>query len=143
MEKEVLEFLKNHNVSVLGILQEDTSIHSAALHYANTDDPIAFYFLTEKTSRKCRPLVSGKAVNASFVVGFDESEFATFQAEGIVEIVSNTEGLTKGWEAYIAKYPEREKGRTNPAMTLLKFTPSWWRMTDMKTDPPTILSSEK
>jgi general stress protein 26 len=131
MDTTALAFLKTHRVSVLGILQEDNSIHSATLHYSHSEDPLHFYFLTDKASRKCRPLVSGKEVSASLVIGFSEEEFATFQAEGMVSIMSLENDLESGWKAYGSKYPERRGGRKNPDVVLLRFTPIWTRFTDM------------
>lgn len=143
MDKAVLEFLNAQRVSVLGVLQGNHTIHSATLHYAHEEDPLAFYVWTGKESRKCRPLLSGKEVNASLVIGFDENEFATFQAEGTVKILIDEKELDEGWKVYGEKLSDRSGGRADQDMVLLRFTPTWWRYTDLKTDPKTEFSSEK
>ena len=140
MDKSVQEFLKNHRISALGILQADNTVHSAAMHTAFTTDPLSFLFLTEKNSRKCQPLLAGQAQNASLVIGFSEEELASFQAEGTVGIL-NGEKLQDAWGIYLERFPERQKRKGNPDYVLLEFTPTWWRYTDMKTNPRTIIEN--
>lgn len=138
MDASILAFLKHHRISVIGVLQEDGTVHSATLHYAHSSDPVSFYFLTGKQSRKARPLAEGKETPGSLVIGFSEEEFCTFQAEGTITISTDE----SGWEAYVTKYPNRSNLKTDPEIVLLKFTPTWYRYTDMKTKPPTTISSE-
>ena len=142
MDQTVKAFLTNHRVSVFSLLRDEHSIDSATLHYAYREEPLAFYFLTDKDSRKVRPLLSGKEVSAALVVGFDESEFATFQAEGSVVLLAS-DSAAEGWKVYTQKHPEREKLKTDPDIVLLKFTPTWWRYTDMKTKPKSVISSDE
>lgn len=142
MDNKVVAFLNSHRVSVLGVLQNDSMVHSATLHFAHAENLPHFYVWTEKASRKCQSLLDGSERNASFVVGFDEEEFATFQAEGKVKIAMGDD-LENGWTAYGNKFPDRKAGRENPDMVLLQFTPNWWRFTNMKTDPKTVISSEE
>src|SRR5215212_5965528 len=106
MDSKVQEFLKNHRVSVLSIVQDDSTVHAAALHFAHSEDPFYLYSLTGKGSRKCRSLLSGKQIPASIVIGFDESEFASFQADGTVKIVSEDSEVDEGWKIYGTKYPD-------------------------------------
>jgi general stress protein 26 len=143
MDRIVQEFLKSHRVSVLSIVQDDGTVHAAALHFAYTDDPLIFYVITGRESRKCRPLLSGKSVPASIVIGFEESEFATFQADGTVHILSDEADLNTGWDVYGTEYPDRLQAREESDTVLLEFTPTWWRYTDMNTNPRTVISSEK
>lgn len=138
LPKQVAEYLRTHRVSVLGVAQKDSIIHSATLHYANSENPSFFYFITEKGSKKCISLIDGSEQNASLVIGFDEEERTTFQAEGMVQIVtSETE-----WEIYLGKYLDRSVRQEDEKYVLLKFTPTWWKYTDLKTKPWTEFSSE-
>ncbi len=141
MDKTVQDFLSNDRIAVLGILQDDNSVHSASLHYAHTDEPLVFYFLTERESRKCRPLIRGQAPQASLVVGFSEEIFKTFQAEGTVAFVDNNE-QGRVWEIYLQKFPDNAKWKDDEDMVLLKFTPTWWRYRDYKAKPLLEISSE-
>jgi uncharacterized protein YhbP (UPF0306 family) len=143
MQSEVVEFLQTQRVSVVGILQIDNAIHSAALHYSFVNDPIRFYFMTQKKSRKCRSLLTGEKVNASVVIGFSEEEFKTFQAEGTIRIVSNEQEFADGWESYGTKYPNRTGQKINEEMVLLEFQPDyWWRYQDLNATPKVEFSSE-
>ncbi len=41
------------------------------------------------------------------------------------------------------KLPSSAEWKDDPATVLLAFTPTWWRFTDLNTDPYTIISSEQ
>lgn len=132
MDSETLDFLKTQRVSVISILQDDGTVHAATIHFAHTENPAAFYFLTARESRKCRSLVTGKEMNASVVIGFDENACATFQADGVMKILSDANELDAGWDAYGGKYPERAGARASEAV-LLRFIPSWTRFSAVDT----------
>lgn len=133
MDKHIEAFLNNQRVSVLGVLQNDRTIHSAALHFAYSKDPLAFYFITEKKSRKCASLLDNKAHNASLVIGFSEEEFTTFQCEGTVKIISDPSKLEASWNIYVGKFAERSSRKSHPDFVLLEFIPQWWRYTNSQT----------
>lgn len=133
MDKAAASFLNHHRISVLGISQEKGRIHSASLHYAHTESPLHFFFITEKTSEKCKSLLSGEQ-KASLVIGFSEEEFSTFQAEGIVKIAEGKKRET-AWDIYLEKYPSREHRKANDDFAILMFSPTWWRYRDMREAP--------
>lgn len=139
MNGQIAQYLDVQRVSVLSVFQNDSSIHAATLHFAHQKETNSFLFLTSKNSKKCASLLSGESTTAALVIGFNEEEFVTFQAEGNVAIVDQE----SAWEVYLAKYPTRASRRENPETVLLEFIPQWWRFTDMKTDPPTTISSEQ
>lgn len=143
MEDNVKRFLKAHRISVAGILQSDGSIHSATMHYAHTEEPLMFFFMTDKGSRKCRPLQNNESVQASLVIGFNEEEMATFQAEGEICFLK-PENEQTGWETYTKKYPNRAAGKNDPDVVVLQFTPNWARFSDYQGQSPieSLLKSE-
>lgn len=141
MQKEVLKFIESNKISVLTTLLENGQPHSAALHFAFSDDPFHFVFLTEKNSRKCQNLLSGVASPASLVVGFNSDEMITLQFEGEVKILSDSE-LENGWKVYTDKNPSAAGRKTDEKFVLLDFTPNWWRYTELKSNPWKIISSE-
>jgi general stress protein 26 len=96
--------------------------------------------MTDKASKKCASLLKGNEQVASLVIGFSEEEFATFQAEGKVRILSKE--ASDEWKAYIDKYPTRSKGRENPSYVLLEFTPTWWSYNNIQTTPAVKISSD-
>jgi general stress protein 26 len=141
MDKNISSFLQHHRISVLSVLQADGSIHSATLHYANNENPLSFFFMTGKKTEKCLSLLDGSERPSSLVVGFSEEEFATFQAEGKVKILD--QDSESSWKTYIDKYPSRSQGKVNPEYVLLQFIPSWWRYTDMKSNPAVKITSQE
>ena len=140
--KKVLDFIGKHRISVLSTVQDDGKPYSATLHYANSVKPLQFLFITEKTSKKCQPLKDEKLHPASLVVGFSEEEFITLQMQGNIQIVSNSKKLQKSWNAYTEKYPQATKRKIDPNFVILSFTLNWWKYTELKPSPPTIISSE-
>ena len=133
MDSQGLEYLKKQRVSVICILQDDSTVHAATVHFAHTEEPPVFYFLTDKASRKCRSLISGKDMAASIVIGFDENACVTFQSDGMVKILSDEAELEVGWEAYGGKYPERAGARASTEAVLVKFTPTWSHFSEVAT----------
>ena len=142
MDTRIIDFLTKHRVCALTTLLPDGSPHSAALHYSHTENPLALYFSTENTSRKCQGLLQGQTVTGSLVIGFSEEEWITLQMDGEVKAISNSEELKNIHEIHYTKHPNSEKYKNEPETIFLTFVPSWWRYTDYNTDPVTILSSE-
>jgi general stress protein 26 len=129
MDENTKAFLKNHRISVLGVLQDDGVVHSATMHFASSSDPLVFFFMTEKNSIKCKSLQDKSARKASLVIGFNEEEMVTFQAEGEVSFLTE-ENKELGWETYVKKYPNRVNGKEDPDVVILQFIPSWARFSD-------------
>lgn len=126
MDQETLAFLAAQRVSVISILQDDNTPHAATLHFAYDKNNNVFYFLTHTSSRKCQSLLSGKEMPASFVTGFSEEACSTFQADGVIRMLTG-EPLEEGWHIYGKKYPERSGAKEQDGVTLLCFTPLWHR----------------
>ncbi|MEK7526669.1 MAG: pyridoxamine 5'-phosphate oxidase family protein [Patescibacteria group bacterium] len=141
MEQKILDFLNKERVCSLTTLLLDGSPHAAAMHFSHLGQPLEIYFSTENTSRKCQGLLSGQEVKASVVLGFTEEEFKTMQLEGVIKIVSDKADLEKIKPDYYLKNPHSKKYENEPETVFLKFTPTWWRYSDYKTSPMTIISS--
>jgi general stress protein 26 len=135
MDEQLRLFLKTHRISVVSILQKDGKIHPAAMHFAFDEERNLFYLMTDRSSRKCESLIDGKEMEASLVVGFNEEEMVTFQAEGKVVIASGEE-KERAFEVYFKKYPHRASGKDNPHLAVLLFKPSWGRFRDYKGELP-------
>ncbi len=140
-DKKILEFIRRHRISVLGISKSDGGVHSATLHYAHSEDSLNFLFITEKESRKCKSLLDSKDHSASLVIGFSEEEFVTLQMEGKIKIVTDKKELEEVWKVYIGKYPQSIKRKSDSEFGILRFTPEYWSYRDYKTDPVTVISS--
>jgi uncharacterized protein YhbP (UPF0306 family) len=132
LNTEALEYLATQRIGVLAIEMLDGSPHAAALHFAHTENPAVFYIATGVDSRKSEALLKNGSSRATFVVGADENNMKTFQADGIARVVDASENEAF-MEVYLRKFPKRE-GRVKDAKALLMvFTPTWWRFTDWKT----------
>jgi general stress protein 26 len=141
VDGKIVAFLEKHRVCSLTTMLPDNIPHAAALHYSTNGDLFELYFSTEKSSKKCEGLLSGKTVKSSLVVGFSEEEWVTLQMDGEVEVVSDND-LEKVQKIHYARHPNSAKYKDKPETIFLKFTPKWWRYTDYNTDPLTIISSD-
>ncbi len=131
MDTRIVDFTKNNRVSVLTTVLPDGTPHSAALHFASSDDLESFVFWTERNSRKCGHFEIGENYKASLVIGFSEEEMKEFQLEGEVKVVESEE-LEKVYKIYHSKFGGSEGFEGDENDVLLKFTPKWWRYTEFK-----------
>lgn len=143
MDNKVQEFLTHHKVGVISIANKNGTPHGAAVHYAHSENPLRIYMVTEKDSKKCEGLLEGLSVAASFVTGFSEEEWITFQSDGDIHVPRGETELTEAKSAYYLKYPAAQANEHNESLTFLVFTPHWWRYTNLNPEPWEIISSEK
>lgn len=140
-EQQVLDFLNTNRVGVLSVLLKDGSPHGATVHFSHQNSPTKFFFLTDRTYKKCEALLEGNAVRASFVLGFSEDEMKTLQLDGTVRTVSDAGELTALKEVHFKKIPTAKQYENDPDSVFLKFIPTWWQYTDYNTKPETRISS--
>ncbi len=138
MDPRVLNFIKRHRISCLTTMLTDRQPHSATLHYCFDEKTKTFYFLTEESSRKMQEL-SGGSSKSSLVIGFSEEEWVTLQLEGEIEETFDDE-RNKAIETFRKKF-DNDVSKLKDENVFLKFTPSWWRYTELKREPPVIISS--
>lgn len=143
VEQKVVDFLTSERVCVLAVMLPDGSPHVAAMHYSHTPEPLVIYIQTENTSRKCQGLLSGQAVAASVVVGFNEQEMVTLQMDGQICLVTDQSKLPDIHQVHYAKHPQAKQYKSDPTTVFLAFTPSRWRLTDYKVQPPVIIENGK
>jgi len=141
MDKNVLDFIEKHRISVLTTLLKDGKPHSATMHYAFSKDPLSFIFLTEKGSRKLSALAESFSP-ASLVIGFSEEEWVELQVEGEIKVVRDKNELDYVWKVYADKYVGMDKYKNSPDSIMVLFRPSWWRYTEFRPKPPKVISSE-
>lgn len=142
MNQEVANFLTSERVCGLAVVMPDGTSHSAAMHFSHRAEPLALFFSTENTSRKCQALLNGKPSKASVVVGFSEEKWLTLQMDGEVKAILNPEELKVAKAVHYPKHPNSQKYEHDPATVFLAFTPSWWRYTGFKFQPPIIIESK-
>lgn len=142
MTPEILNYIKSQRVGVLAVEMLDGSPHGATVHFANTDDPLVFFFETYEEYRKAEPILKNKKTRATFVIGSDESNMKTLQLDGEVELLKRDDETIES--IYLKKFPEKkEKSLTMPNIVFFKFAPTWWRFTDWtKSEGKYILTSD-
>ncbi len=141
MDSKISEFLTKNRVSVVTTMLKDGTPHASTLHYSHSEDPLMFYFSTQNTSRKCEALMGGKPVLAAVVIGFSETEWLTMQMEGTIWIVPQDK-LEEVQDIHYTKLPSSEKWKNDPTTVMLAFSPTWWRFTDLNTEPHKTISSK-
>ncbi len=142
MEPQALNFLRENRVGVLSVLLKDGSPHGAAVHFAHEEDPLRFYFLTDKNYKKCEALLESGSVRASFVIGTDERSMQTFQLDGSVHMVSSPTELNNLKKVYFEKIPTAKEYENDPDSVYLEFVPTWWQFTDYNAKPEFRVSNQ-
>jgi nitroimidazol reductase NimA-like FMN-containing flavoprotein (pyridoxamine 5'-phosphate oxidase superfamily) len=141
MNNDVLEFLKNNEVGVLAIQMADKTPHAATMHLSFTAEPFAMYFLTSDDTKKGETLFQQDKTPASVVIGTHAETEQSFQADGTLEKIPESE-----FEAALAEHLEKVPSHKDFAFdghhSLFRFTPTWWRFTDWNFDPKKVISSE-
>jgi uncharacterized protein YhbP (UPF0306 family) len=144
MKQEILNFIKSQRICVLAVQMLDGSPHAATVHFANSESPLEFFFLTDKKYRKCEALLNKGKISASVVIGFDENNMKTLQLDGEVILLEKSEIEDSFNKIYFGKFPEKLKWLNEPDNAFLRFIPTWWRFTDYtKPEGKLILLSDK
>ena len=142
MDKRILDYINTQRTAVLAVEMLDGSPHAATVHFAHTEDPLEFFFETDKAYRKAGPLLQRKQSRASLVIGADEATMKTLQLDGTVTLTIPEEaGIIDS--IYLGKFPEKINKSKGPNVLFFKFIPIWWRFTDWKApEGKIILTSE-
>ncbi len=141
MDERVVKFLKRHRIAVLTTLVAGGQPHSASLHYAFNQNPFYLVFWTGSGTRKLNNMQENKSSKGSVVIGFSEEEWLTMQMEGEVKWITDANEQNEIWPCYAEKYDERKEYKDTQDSALLKFTPAWWRYSEVKPLPSIIISS--
>ena len=110
--QNVIDFIENHRVGVLAVALSDGTPHAATLHYSSQVERPSFFFSVDRNSRKCRDMVPDKRVGASLVIGFDETEMVTFQADGLVQVRWFQSRRSRIIITLLLRGPDKEQDRT-------------------------------
>lgn len=78
MNKDILNYIKSQRVGILAVEMLDGSPHGATVHFANTENPLQFFFETYREYRKAEALFGRDVSRATFVIGSDERDCLTF-----------------------------------------------------------------
>jgi len=129
---EALEYLKIQRVGVIAVEMMDGSPHGATVHYVNSENPLIFYFETNREYRKAEALLGREKSRATLVIGFSDEEAKTMQLDGFVELLKPEEKEFFD-TIYFDKFPEKKTKKYGGTPIFFKFTPTWWRYSNFKT----------
>lgn len=139
MNQNILDYIKSQRIGVLAVELLDGSPHAATVHFAHSEEPLTFIFLTHNTYKKSEALLQKGVVRGSFVVGVDEDNMKTLQVDGEVSLV---DGQTIK-DIYFAKFPNKKEKYSTENDIFLVLKPTWWRFTDWTApEGKTIITSE-
>ncbi|MGB6449526.1 MAG: pyridoxamine 5'-phosphate oxidase family protein [Steroidobacteraceae bacterium] len=126
--EELLGFLRQHRVAVVGTVSPDGEPQSALVGIAVTKE-LEIVFDTLSTTRKCQNL--RKCPKISAVVGWDQE--ITVQYEGVADEPSGAEleGLK---ESYFAVYADGRDRQTWEGITYFRIKPTWIRYSDFNSN---------
>ena len=129
MDQRILAYLKTQRIGVLAVEMPDGSPHAATVHFANSEDPLVFYFETNNHYKKAEALLKKDVSRASLVIGTDENNRKTFQLDGEVRLVKPEEEAIFD-KVYVGKFPEKTEKLKDRAFIHVVFTAKWWRYSD-------------
>lgn len=143
MNETILNYIASQKIGVISVAMSDGSPHSSTVHFAHMEtasqDLPSILIMTDRSYKKCEPIITNGKTPASFVIGFDESEMKTLQMDGHINFAD--EDMVK--LPYFTKFPDKRKFYQEPNSVFLIFTPTWWRYTDFNAqDGNKIISSD-
>jgi uncharacterized protein YhbP (UPF0306 family) len=142
MNQETLDYLKTQTVCAFSVEMLDGSPHAATVHFAHAENPLMFFFETDRNYRKSEALLGKEITRACLVVGVDEKNKKTFQADGTARLLKPEEEKLFE-EIYLGKFPNKAKKTADPNSLFFVFIPTWWRFTDYtRPEGKVIFSSE-
>jgi general stress protein 26 len=126
MDKRALEYLKTQRVGVLAVEMPDGAPHAATVHFAHSEDPLLFIFMTNRKYRKFEPVKDGREARASLVIGTEEGINKTIQMDGVLKESTDAALI----DIYRQKFPEKDLSNLVEKDVILTFMPTWWRFSD-------------
>ena len=130
------EFLEKTAIAVLALpIDEQGTIHAAAMNYWHDPHTLDMYFVTEKASRKCTLFQNGGVVQAACVIGTENGVPYAVQMHGTAQIVPKD---AYQWviDGYALKRGDSHNVE-NEKNVLLQFHPVLATYTDYSVDSPT------
>ena len=132
MHQEILDYIASQRTCVLAVEMMDGSPHAATVHFAHTNEPLIFFFETDKAYRKSEPLFGKDKTRASLVIGFNENDMRTLQMDGEARLINKDEAELYE-KIYHGKFPEKKIKSQKRDYVKFLFIPTWWRFTNWKT----------
>lgn len=129
MSQEILDYIKTQRVGVFAVEMMDGSPHAATVHFASSENPLMFFFKTDRHYKKSEPLFGRPITRASFVIGSSESDMRTLQLDGEARLINKDEEDIFQ-KTFYGKFPEKSGKPNGDNVVRFVFFPKWWRFTD-------------
>jgi PPOX class probable F420-dependent enzyme len=133
-----LEFLRRHRLGVQASTSADGAPQAAVVGVA-VSEALELVFDTQTSSRKCRNLRHDPRI--ALVFGWDLEEGTTLQLEGVADEPSGDE-LDRLQGIYLAAFTDGHERLNDPEITYVRVRPTWLRLSDFRTVPPTVAELE-
>lgn len=121
-------FLQQEPVATIAVPIDDKgTIHAATLLYWNSEEPLRFYFVTNRDSEKVKLLKTQSELQCACVVGTYKGTPFTLQMHGTLRGVTPDDAIRT---AYYAKTDNHYDDIADDKNMCIMFTPTWARFTD-------------
>ena len=135
MRERLLNFLRNHQVVTVAVVEPDGTAHAAALFYA-VDDELNLYVLTEPTSRHGRAMA--RTVCVARTIQRDRQEWWEIQGAQFRGRCRRLRGAARerGWDIFAARFSFVGSpaiaglAQALEKMALWRIEPAWMRLID-------------
>jgi general stress protein 26 len=134
----VLEFMRRHRLAVQASTAANGAPQAAVVGVAVTDH-FELVFDTLRSSRKWQNLRCDPRI--ALVLGWDLEEGQTLQLEGLADEPIGAD-RKRVQAAYLETFADGGERADDPAITYVRVRPSWLRLSDFRTNPPTITEVE-
>lgn len=127
---DLRKFLQKEPAATIAVpIDDQGTIHAAALLYWHNENPLRIYFVTSKNTEKCKLLLQRDSVLAACVIGTGRGTEMTLQMRGELAIVDK-EKHEEEVDNYYKKRGNHHDDLIDPENVLLQFAPNWARYTD-------------
>lgn len=133
---ELLRFMKSHRWAVEATATPGGKPQAALVGFAVTPQ-LEVVFDTVASTRKVANLRANPRV-ALVIGGWGDGEMRTLQYEGVADIPEGAE-LERLQADYFDAFPDGPSRLSWPGITYVRISPTWMRLSDFSTVPPTIV----
>lgn len=136
LKSRIIDFLTDRNPKLCAFSSASISgkPECAVMGYAVRSD-LSLVLSTDKNSRKVINIKENSQVALSFGWTFEE---LNVQYEGIATGIANGPEMLACEKIYFASHPESMEFKGAPETVYISITPSWLRLSDYTTTPPSI-----
>jgi len=134
----ILDFVRRHRMAVQASTAANGAPQAAVVGVA-VSDRLELVFDTNVTSRKLLNLRRDPRI--ALVLGWDLEEGCTLQVEGLADEPTGFERM-RLQAVYLTAFTDGAERVGDPNITYVRVRPTWLRLSDFRTIPPTVIEVE-